>query len=170
MLTPKQEDWLAHLSNEKRVNIVPFDQTAEEKFQHIKSLIQDSLGTNVPVEHRGSTSLGISGQDEIDVYIPVSVEDFPQLQPSIEKLFGEPRSTYPSRIRFSADVDSKKIDLFLIDKNHEDWLRGVAFEEKCRTNPELLEGYETLKKEMNGWTIQEFYRRKNEFINEILEG
>jgi hypothetical protein len=30
--------------------------------------------------HRGAISLGISGQDEIDIYIPVSLEDFISLQ------------------------------------------------------------------------------------------
>ncbi|SRR6266481_10026821 len=169
MLTPKQEDWLEHLSTEKKVCIIPFDPTAEKKFQKIKSLIQGSLGADVAVEHRGSTSLGISGQDEIDVYIPVLAEEFSKLQPKLEELFGEPRSAYPSRIRFHTEIDSKKIDLFLIDKKHEDWLNGIAFEKACRDSPEILEKYRILKEEMNGRNVQEFYRQKNEFINTVLE-
>lgn len=168
MLTPQQEEWIGHLSDENIVTIVPFDSRAEGIFQELKARIQTVLGTDVPVEHRGSSSLGIAGQDEIDVYIPVEVESFPEIQRELIKLFGVPKSAYPSRIRFSVNTDTKQIDVFLMDKTHEDWLRGVAFEDCCRTNPEVRNAYEFLKFEMNGKSVQDFYRRKIEFINEVL--
>lgn len=169
-ITPKQEKWLNHLSDEKKVKILPFDPTAEEKFQIIKNKIQSSLGRDFPVEHRGSTSLGISGQDEIDVYIPVSPIDFDKTLPLLENLFGATRSLYPSeRARFVTVVDSKHIDLFLINKESAGWLDGLNFETYLKKHPETLGAYEKLKEEMNGWTSREFYRRKIEFINEVLE-
>jgi len=169
MLTPKQEQWLQRISNTDRVNIVPFDPKAEDKFQKLKSLIQDKIGIEIPVVHRGSSMLGIAGQDEIDVYIPVVPEAFAQIQLQLGDMFGEPRAVYPlQRIRFATSIDGKKIDLFLINKLHTDWLDGVAFEEKCKSNPEILNAYSVLKEEMNGSTMQEFYRRKNEFINDVL--
>ena len=69
MITQKQEEWLAHLSDKDSVNIVPFDPSSNEKFETIKNKIQHKLGTTINVEHHGATSLGISGQDEIDIYI-----------------------------------------------------------------------------------------------------
>lgn len=169
MLSPQQEEWIAHLSTEKTVVIVPFDSSAEQRFQRLKQMMRAELGEDIPVEHRGSTALGISGQDEIDVYIPVKRDDFPILETALIKLFGDPRSKYPARVRFDASTDSKRIDVFLIDKGHGDWLRGVAFEDICRKDPAILDSYRKLKEEMNGWSVQDFYRRKTEFINEVLE-
>jgi len=65
MLTPEQEKWLAHLSDIGTVKIVPFDPTAEEKFERVKKKIQGHLGADVAVEHYGASGLGISGQDEM---------------------------------------------------------------------------------------------------------
>lgn len=170
MITPQQEKLLESLSVERTVTIIPFDPTAEEKFQKLKAQIQTALGEHVPVVHRGSTMLGISGQNEIDVYIPVLAADFDTLQPALEKLFGKPRAMYPlQRIRFATLIADKHIDLFLINKEHQDWLDGVAFEECCKNNPKVLGAYRQLKEEMNGWTSREFYRRKTEFITSVLQ-
>jgi len=36
MITQEQQKWIDHLSDEKKIIIVPFDPTAEEKFQKVK--------------------------------------------------------------------------------------------------------------------------------------
>ena len=76
MLTPDQEKWINHLSDQIPITILPFDPSAPQKFEAVKRKIQDVLGPETRVEHRGATSLGISGQDEIDVYIPVPEDLF----------------------------------------------------------------------------------------------
>lgn len=169
MLTQKQKHWLNHLSNEKKVLIVPFDPTSEDKFQKIKSRVLKVLGKNADVQHRGSSNLKVMGQDEIDVYIPVPPSDFDILIPRLSKEFGEPRSTYPlERVRFSTFVNNKHIDLFLINKEHNDWINGLKFEEYLKAHPKSLEDYSKLKADCNGLSVQEYYTRKNIFINEIL--
>jgi GrpB-like predicted nucleotidyltransferase (UPF0157 family) len=42
------------------------------------------------------------------------------------------------------------------------------FEEYLKNYPDELERYRVLKEESNGKTMREYYRRKIEFINEIL--
>src|SRR3989304_6976860 len=149
MLTKKQKIWLKHLSSEKKIVIVPFDPTAEQKFQKIKHKISTIL-PRVSVEHRGATSLGISGQDEIDIYIPVSPSKFNSLIKSLIKLFGKLRSIYPlERIRFRTRVDRKRIDLFLINKDSDGWRNGVKFEKYLKSNPKVLEEYRKLKEDGN---------------------
>ncbi|EKE04808.1 MAG: hypothetical protein ACD_19C00432G0004 [uncultured bacterium] len=87
----------------------------------------------------------------------------------MSKLFGEPRSLYSlERVRFSEEIDGKKIDLFLINEEHEDWLKGVKFENYLKSHPKDLEKYKKLKEEMDGFSVKDYYTRKNEFINEIL--
>ena len=65
MLSQKQKEWVDHLSNDSKVKIVPFDPSSREKFEKIKIIIQSKLGKETKVEHRGASSFGISGQDEI---------------------------------------------------------------------------------------------------------
>lgn len=169
MITQEQEKWLERLSVEEKVKIVDFDPTAEQKFQKLKDKIQSHLGKEIEVFHRGSTYLGIAGQDEIDVYIPTTLENFDKLLPSLQKLFGEARSVYPGeRIRFSTQIEGKKIDLFLINKNHQDWLNGLKFENYLLKNLQALADYQDLKKRSANLSIREYYREKTEFINKVL--
>lgn len=169
MLSKKQQDWLNHLSSDKKISILPYDSRANDIFLKVKNKIQSKLGGTVKVEHRGASSLGISGQDEIDVYVPVPPSEFDSCIPKMSKIFGEPRSMYPlERVRFSEEVDGKKIDLFLINEKHDDWINGCRFENYLKSHPKDLEKYKKLKEEMNGFTVKDYYTRKNEFINKIL--
>jgi GrpB-like predicted nucleotidyltransferase (UPF0157 family) len=169
MLTEKQKLWIDHLSDENKITIVPFDPTAEEKFQKIKQKVQEALGPQTNVVHCGATSLGISGQDEIDVYVPVPKDKFDSFIDPLKKLFGEPKSLYPlERARFVTDESGKHVDVFLINEEGDGWINGVKFEAYLRSHPEALQEYRLLKENGNGLSVREYYRRKTEFINGIL--
>lgn len=170
MLTKKQEKWVQHLSDESVISIVPFDINCNSQFDKIKSLIQSKLGEQQRVEHRGASSLGISGQDEIDIHIPIPEKDFDIFFTPLSELFGPARGHYPlERARFNTFVDGKKIEIFLINEESPAWLEGKKFYELLKSNPEALEQYRILKESLNGLTTREYYRRKLEFMNEILE-
>lgn len=169
MLTPEQEKWIAHLSDETKIKIVPFDPSAPEKFEKIKTKICSTLGNEVKVYHCGATCLGISGQDEIDVYIPVPEQNFNSFISPLTEMFGQPASHYPlERARFKTFVDGKHVDVFLINETSSGWINGVKFENYLRSHPEALESYRILKENGNGLSTREYYRRKIEFINYIL--
>ena len=95
MLTPDQEKWIAHLSNTDTIAVVSFDPTCNEKFERVKQKLQSRLGNEAGIEHHGASSLGISGQDEIDVYIPVKPEKFDKYVNLVQGLLSKPRSLYP---------------------------------------------------------------------------
>lgn len=169
MLTAEQEKWIAHLSDSDKIRIVPFDSDAERKFYKVKLKIQRSLSGGIKVEHHGATRLGISGQDEIDVYVPVSPKDFDSLTEPLTKLFGQPRSLYPmERARFVTEEDGKHIDVFLINEESCGWIDGVRFESYLKNHPRDLEAYRKLKEDGGGLSVKEYYRRKIQFINNIL--
>ncbi len=169
MLTPEQEKWVAHLSDTDTIVIIPYDSNSEKKFEKLRATIREQLGEAVQVEHHGASSLQISGQDEIDVYIPVLATDFARLIPLLTKLFGPPKSQYPrERVRFQTRVDDKKIDVFLINEKSSSWLNSLLFERYLKTHPEALETYRKLKENGNGINVREYYRRKIEFINEVV--
>ncbi len=128
------------------------------------------MGNDVRIEHHGATSLDISGQDEVDVYLPTATDGFDELVESLHPLFGEPRSLYPMRrARFVTEEGGKHIDIFPINEESDDWKSMVKFETILKENPEKLEEYRKLKENGNGLTVQEYYRRKLEFINSMLQ-
>src|SRR2546423_12019455 len=113
MLTEDQERWVMHLSDEDTITIMPWDPTADAKFEVAKQRVHDALGSDARVEHHGATSLGISGQDEIDVYVPVLPDAFDRTVDQMRQAFGEPGSHYPlRRARFVTFVDEKHVDVF----------------------------------------------------------
>lgn len=129
----------------------------------------EELGSEVQFEHHGASSMGISGQDEIDTYIPVDVTVFDEYISKLTKVFGEPRKIYPNdRAHFIAREEGKRIDIYLINKEALSWTDGVKFENYLKTHPDALEKYRILKEEGNGLSTREYYRRKIEFINDIL--
>lgn len=169
MITPEQEKWLSHLNDSNSIEIFSFDTTTGEKFEKVKKQIQKALGDDIAVEHRGATGLGISGQDEIDIYIPALPENWDSFIFSLTKLFGEPRSHYVlERARFVTTVDEKHVDVFLINSEHSGWLNLLKFEKYLKENPEELKVYENLKESLAGLSTQAYYRKKIEYINDIL--
>ena len=169
MITPEQERWLANQSDTDRVKIYPPDLKAGEKFEQIKKIIQSALGENINVVHKGATSLGISGQGELDIYIPVLPEKFNFIVSSVENIFGKPRSLYPlERARFVTYVENTKAEVFVINEEGKGWINSSKFEEYVRQNPKTLNAYQKLKEEGEGLSTQKYYRRKIEFINDIL--
>ena len=104
MLNPNQQNFIDRQSD-NIIKVLPFDLKANEKFEEIKKQIQFILG-NVEVLHRGSTGLEITGQPEIDVYIPVLAEEILELATELEKVWGKPKSVYPDeRTKFIRYID-----------------------------------------------------------------
>ena len=169
MLTEDQKKWIAHHSDDSKIKIIPFDSSSQEKFEKVKLVIQSKLGESIEVKHRGATGLGIFGQDEIDVYVPVPPETFNSFIIPLTELFGKPKSHYPlERARFVTFVDRKHVDVVLINKRCSGWLDHIKFRKYLKEYPEILRSYEQLKESCNGMSTREYYLRKVEFINDIL--
>jgi GrpB-like predicted nucleotidyltransferase (UPF0157 family) len=169
MLTPAQQKWVDHLSDTDKIKIFPYDPTVEEKFQKIKFEIQSVIGTEFEILHRGASALGISGQKEIDIYIPMPAETIEELAPKMEVVFGKPKSVYVlERTKFIAKIDTTKIEIMLTNQKHQSWIDGEKHFNYLKQNPEELEQYRKLKEDGDGVSVREYYRRKIEYINEIL--
>jgi len=170
MLSSQQQKWIDHLSNDDKIIIKPYDPTSQEKFKKLKTRLLSKLGPKINIQQRGATSLGISGQDEIDIYIPVPPNKFDSMLVTIEKILGKPKSCYPlERARFVTEEDGKHIDVFLINDRCDGWVDGLKFEQYLKTHSDSLDTYRRLKELGNGLSTREYYKNKIEFINEILE-
>lgn len=169
MLSQAQANWIAQFPNDDHVTILPFDPSAQRKFEAIKRRIHAVLGPQVQVEHCGATGLGICGQDKINVFIPVPADQFQAFLAPLTAAFGPLRSYYRGeRARFVAFENGKHVDIVLINEDSRSWQDGCRFESYLKSHPEALSRYQQLKEASNGMSTQAYYRRKVEFINEIL--
>lgn len=170
MITPEQEKWINHLSDTNSVEIFPFDPESSTKFEEVKNEIQKILGIDSIVLHRGASSLGISGQKEIDVYIPMAEQEMESAVARLEKVWGKPKSMYPAeRTKFLRNIRSTTIEVMVTNKDHKNWATGEKFYEYLKANPDALDGYRKLKEDCVGLSGRKYYRRKIEFINDILD-
>ena len=169
MLTKDQQKWVDHLSDVDTINILPFNTNVGKIFEEIKEQIKLILGKETEVVHRGASGLGISGQSEIDVYIPVRAEKIEPMASKMEVVFGKPKSIYPEeRTKFIKFVEGTKLEIILVNKACKSWIDGEIFNTYLKKNISVLEEYRKLKEDGNGLSVREYYRRKIEFINDIL--
>lgn len=170
MLTKQDIKWLNKLSASKKVTIIPYNPKAKEVFEKQKKEILSILGKDVGVLHLGATGLGISGQGEIDLVIPTSLDNFDRFIGKLKKVYGEPKSFSPNnRVRFNRKVDDIDVEIVIVNQESEGWKRNIAFNNFLKNHPEILEEYKNLKKSSNGQSLRVYYQRKMEFINNILE-
>lgn len=169
MLTKEQQKWLDHLSAIKKIAIVPYNPKTKEVFKIIKAELTKILG-KVRISHRGSTAMRISGQGEIDLYIPVCKKDFNDTVAKLVKYLGEAGSLYEyKRARFIKYIDGIKIEIFVINKNDSSWKTSIKFEKYLKGNSKALAEYERLKNRADGQSIRKYYTLKTIFINKILQ-
>jgi len=168
MITKEQKIWLDHLSDTDKIRNIPYDPKTKKVFKIIKSELIKVLG-KVRISHRGSTSFKISGQGEIDLYIPAAKKHFNDYLQKLINYLGKPGSLYPlKRVRFVKYIDNLKIEIFLINKNDSGWKDIIRFEKYLRNNSKTLKDYEKLKAKCKGLSVKKYYTRKTEFINKVL--
>ena len=169
MLTTDQKEWLNHLSDTEKIIIIPYNPKNKEVFKLIKNDLIKILG-KVRISLCGSTSLGISGQGEIDLYIPAAKKHFNGYLEKLIAYLGKPGSIYDlRRVRFVKFVNGIKIEIFLINKNFRDWTNCCKFINFLKRNPKYLLEYEKIKSKCNGFSVRRYYTAKVKFINKILK-
>ncbi|MCX6810413.1 MAG: GrpB family protein [Candidatus Berkelbacteria bacterium] len=169
MISKEQNEWINHLSDNDKIMIFPYDPEIPKRFGIIKKIILKVLDKKAELHLKGSSGLGISGQGEMDIYIPILPNKFDTSIKLLAKKFGKPGSLYPQRrVRFVAYVEKTKAEIFLINIESDDWINSQKFESYLREHPNSLNEYKTLKEKGAGLSTRQYYRRKIEFINKIL--
>jgi len=169
MFTRVQQEWLDHLSDTEKIIIIPYNPKTKDVFKLIKDELIKILGS-VRILHRGSTGMKISGQGEIDLYIPVCKKDFDNTVSKLSNYLDAPRSVYKlKRAKFIQYRDDIKIEIFVINKNDSDWKMSIQFEKYLKNHPKALSEYEIIKTKANGLSVREYYTLKTDFLNKILK-
>ena len=165
MITESQEKYLA-TRPDKSVYIKPFDPKARETGNQLVSELRNLL-PGLIVHFAGAAALGIAGQNDIDINILSTPEDYGKHRPILEKKFGE-----PSRISKSIKWEFKRggfhIELYLTDKNSPSIQEQIKVFEILSQSKELRDEYEKLKLPYGEIDYKKYMRKKYEFFNKIL--
>lgn len=168
MLSHDEEDFLSKIPDDKVVTVKPFDPKIHQIAEGIISKIHSVL-PQLEVKHMGASALGISGQNDIDMYILSSPSDFDKYIPLLIPIFGEPKSRKYDSVAWDFEEENYPVELYLTDPNSEPMQRQIKIFETLRFNPVLRKEYEELKQELNGQSFREYQRKKYEFYNKVIE-
>ncbi|MCL5091064.1 MAG: GrpB family protein [Patescibacteria group bacterium] len=166
MLTQNQEKYLLTIPEDKVVKIFPYNSKAKLVAEEIISKIKETF-PELEILFIGAAALGISGQDDLDINILSTSENFDKQLPGLVKIFGEPIIKGTS-IKWSFEKEGYEVELYLTDKESVGFQEQLKVFDLLKNNVDLLKEYEELKSKANGVPFREYQRRKYEFYNRIL--
>jgi len=167
MLSWDEEDYLSKVNDKKMVVVKPFD----PKITDISNKLVHKIHIAVPdleVRHMGASSLELSGQNDIDIYIFCMKENFDEYLPKIEKVFG-PKMQGINIIKWSMNIEGFEVEMYLTDPNSPTMKKQIAVFEALKNDKSLREDYTKLKEGLNGRSFKEYQRAKYEFYHKILD-
>lgn len=163
-----------------KITLVEYNLDWLKAFEQECSLLFQNLGDSVAqIEHIGSTSVpGLLSKPIIDIM--VGLADFSMADSLVPKIvdlgytyFPEFEDVMPNRRFFKKLVDGTATHhIHMTEVNGEFWQRHLLFRDYLRDNPETVEKYALLKKELakQDWEdSNDFAEAKTEFIKNVEE-
>lgn len=170
MLTPNEIHFLDNLPPEvakKKITISPYSDKIREAADGVISPIS-TVFPELIIKFMGASGLGISGQNDIDIYALVSASKFPTYVSQIEELLGKHTGESPGSIAWKFPRDGYDVEFYLTDPASPSMQRQLAVSEILKNNPKLLLEYKELKERLNGSTFREYQEHKYSFYHRIL--
>lgn len=168
MLKKSQERYLNDLPPErgdKPVEVHSYEARAGLVAQKVMDRIKQRIA-EADVRFLGSSSLGIPGKNDIDLFIfcPTALQE--QYISQLESDFGLPTK---NNRKWKWVEDGFDISVNVIDPDDEVRKEKARISEILENNPDARKRYEALKLSMHGKPLREYERAKMEFFNQLLD-
>ena len=167
MIKESQEKYLSTLPDGKTITVKPFDPKVREVANHIIAQLKAALPA-LPIHFGGASALGLVGQNDIDITILVTPEEYETYIPIIVELYGEPKRK-GSSIKWEFVKDGFDVELYLNDKNSRNVQDQIRVFELLSQSRELRDQYEHTKLPYGEIDFKQYMRKKYEFFNKVLE-
>lgn len=167
MVTKDEEDFLSK-QKDRIVSVKPFNPNCRKVSQDIIKKIL-SVSPDANVRHLGASSLGLSGQNDVDLYVLSKPEDFDKYLPGLIKLFSETVWRKYDSNAWKFKQDGIEVELYLTDPTSKPMKRQLGVYEALKSNRTLQKEYEALKEKFNGKSWLEMQKAKYEFYHKILD-
>lgn len=166
MLTEGQKNYLNKLSTERSqsiVRILPFNPQTQSAAQGVIDKIK-TLIPKVDVRFMGASALGISGQNDVDVYLVTREDRQAEYLSKLQTLFGEQQK----KNKWNWYKDGIEISVYLSNPDDQKFKEQLDIFDLFKNNQKILREYERLKKSPDGKTYKEYQTAKYEFYNRVL--
>ncbi|MFH1971350.1 MAG: GrpB family protein [Patescibacteria group bacterium] len=168
MLTPDEKDYLSKIPTDKTVHIFPYDPQVEKIAEALTQSVKN-IYPNLGVKHMGASALGISGQNDIDIYAFSNPKNFYKYTPGLIKLFGKPKNKHETFYEWKFEKDGFDIEFYLTEKDSITMKKQIKVFEILRKDKSLLREYEQLKESMNGKSFKKYQEKKYRFYHRIID-
>lgn len=166
MLNQNQLKFIKNIPIGKKVTFQPYDPEIKIIANDIINKIKKVL-PKANIKFMGASALGISGQNDIDIYILEKPEMYNEYVPLLEKEFGN-RVANTSLYEWTFIVNNYEVTIYLDDPVKETTNDQIKVFEILSKNLELLKEYEDIKTKAAKSGMREYQRQKYEFYNNIL--
>jgi len=166
MLTQDQKNYLEKIPGNKKVVAKPYDSSMAKIANEYIAMIR-SVDSMLEVIHLGASSLGISGQGDIDLSILCPKSEFNTNQKKLSKVLGQNTSGI-NIIEWHFERNGHEVSIYLADPSEPSTAGQIQVQEILKNNPDLLREYEQVKVKSAPFGYREYQRQKYEFYNKIL--
>ena len=167
MLTTDEEDFLSK-QTDKIITVKPFNPSCITVATKIINRIK-AVFPNADVRHLGASSLGLSGQNDIDMYILSDPSDFDKYLSGLIKLFGETKWRKYDSNAWKFIEDGIEVELYLTDPTSKPMQRQIGVYNALKASKKLQKEYEKLKEKFNGKSWIEMQKAKYTFYHKVLD-
>lgn len=166
MLTKDEKDFLSK-QTDRIVTVKSFNPACRSVANAVTKKIRSKF-PDADIRHLGASSLGLSGQNDVDLYILSKPEDFGKYLPELIELFGKTVGRKYDSNSWKFSEDGIEVELYLTDPNSKPMQRQIGVYETLKSSKELRGEYEKLKESFNGKSWKDMQRAKYEFYHRIL--
>jgi len=167
MIKESQEKYLATRPDGLLVEIKPFDPKAKEA----GLLLVSELKTIVPdlqIHFGGATMLEVSGQNDIDIIILTTPQEYDRYEPIISRRYGQPTKKGTSSITWNFLREGFEVDLHLSNGDSVSVQEQIKVFKLMSQNEDLRHEYEKIKLPYGKIDYKEYMRKKYAFFNKTL--
>lgn len=165
MLTSDEQLYLEKIPLNKVAHIRDYDPNVATTVSTLRTLIKDSQVTN-ELLWIGASALGIAGQNDIDLHILSTREEWDKLSAKVDAIFGE-RVPGISIYKWAFLMDGFDVELYLSDPTDKSMIKQIKVFNILKHDTALRKEYERIKKQYNGKPFKEYMRAKYEFYHRI---
>jgi len=162
------------MAKKESIVILPYDDHWPDIFALEKEKIQNVLGTNVHIEHIGSTSVpNLCAKPIIDIMIGIcSIGMAKKYIKDLEKLNYSYFPDYEALIPERRYLEKKGFHVHMVEKNGDFWKRHVFFRDFLRAHADIAREYCEIKKKLARKYKNErekYTEAKGPFIQKVLK-
>jgi GrpB-like predicted nucleotidyltransferase (UPF0157 family) len=165
--TPKNYLYSFTLPKDKKVELSSYNPQAKKIADEILSIVK-TINPLLVAHFIGSASLGIPGQNDIDIFVESTPSLFETYIPMFTSYFTAPKKIRPEFVLWDIKKNNYEVEIVLIDPKSNKYIEQMKGYLAIKNDPKLRAEYIELKQSLANSSVQEYAQKKMEFFNKAI--